>query len=145
MFMVGWRLSSYSQCVQSSHFEEPGFFAAIASAGVRALLIGRRALIALGLPLLTRDYDYWLHCEDIEAFNDAVSRFDLFPNHPPEEALSRGRYVLENDEKVDVLVARSVFTIDKTKVLFDASGRDDERSRSLPGSSRLFLPWTISF
>ena len=83
------------------------------------MLIGRRALIALGLPLLTRDYDYWLHGEDIETFNAAVSRFDLFPNHRPEEARSRGRYVLENDEKVDVLVARSVFTVEKTKVLFD--------------------------
>ena len=119
MFIVERSLSPYSHCVEASHFEEAGFFAAIAATGARALLIGRRALIALGLPLLTRDYDYWLHGEDIETFNAAVSRFDLFPNHSPEEALSRGRYVLENDEKVDVLVARSVFTIDKTKVLFD--------------------------
>ena len=109
----------YSQGVEAGHFEEAGFFAAIANSGVRALLIGRRALIALGLPLLTRAYDYWIHTEDIEVFNSAVSPFDLVPGHAPEEARSRGRYVMEKDEKVDVLVARSVFTTDGTKVLFE--------------------------
>jgi hypothetical protein len=27
---------------------------------VAALLIGRRALVALGIPVLTADYDFWL-------------------------------------------------------------------------------------
>ena len=60
-----------------------------------------------------------MHGEDIETFNAAVSPFDLFPNHEPEQARSRGRYVLENDEKVDVLVARTVLTVDGTRVSFD--------------------------
>jgi hypothetical protein len=105
--------------VEASHFEEPVFFSAIAASGARALLIGRRALIALGLPLLTRDYDFWIHGEDIGAFNAAVSGLDLFPSHSPEEARAQGRYVLENDEKVDVLVARTVFTVDRVKVAFE--------------------------
>ena len=113
------QISLYSQGVEASHFEEAEFFSAIGAANVRALLIGRRALVALGLPLLTRDYDYWIHIEDIEAFNAAIYQFDLFPNYEPQEARSRGRYVLENDEKVDVLIARSVFTIDGMKVLFE--------------------------
>lgn len=86
---------------------------------MRALLIGRRALIALGLPLLTRDYDFWIHADDIAEFNAAASGFDLFPSRSPDEARSRGRYVLENDEKVDVLVARTVFTVDNVKVAFE--------------------------
>jgi hypothetical protein len=105
--------------VEASHFEEAAFFSAIAASAARALLIGRRALIALGLPLLTRDYDYWIHSEDIEAFNEALLSFDLFPNYEPDLARSRGRYVLENDEKVDVLVARSVSTVNGTRVIFD--------------------------
>jgi hypothetical protein len=105
--------------VDASHFEEAEFFSAIASSGARGLLVGRRALIALGLPLLTRDYDFWIHSDDIAAFNAAVLVFDLFPSHSPEDARARGRYVLENDEKVDVLVARSVFTVDRVKVAFD--------------------------
>jgi hypothetical protein len=105
--------------VEPSHFEEAEFFAAIAAGAARALLIGRRALIALGLPLLTRDYDFWIHGDDVAAFNAAVSGFDLFPSHSPEEARARGRYVLENDEKVDVLVARKVFTVDRVGVEFD--------------------------
>jgi hypothetical protein len=105
--------------VEANHFEEAGFFSAIATKEVRALLIGRRALIALGLPLLTRDYDFWIHADDIAPFNAAASGFDLFPSHSPEEARARGRYVLENDEKVDVLVARTVFTVDNVKVSFE--------------------------
>ena len=52
-------------------------------------------------------------------FNAAVADFDLFPSHSPEEARAAGRYVLENDEKVDVLVARAVFTVDRVRVAFD--------------------------
>ena len=105
--------------VEPSRFEEPEFFSAVAASATQALLIGRRALIALGLPLLTRDYDFWIRGDDIAAFNAAVTRFDLFPNYSPEEARARGRYVLENDEKVDVLVARSVLTVDGMRVAFD--------------------------
>jgi hypothetical protein len=105
--------------MEASRFEEAEFFAAITASATRAILIGRRALIALGFPLLTRDYDFWIHADDITAFNTAVAAFDLFPNHSPEQARSVGRYFLENDEKVDVLVARVVFTVDRVKVAFD--------------------------
>jgi hypothetical protein len=105
--------------VQGSEFDEAEFFRAIAQSGVRALLIGRRALVALGLPVLTADYDFWLHIEDIAAFNGAVEPQGLVPSRTPDEARGRGRYVLENDERVDVLVARSVPTVDGVRVAFD--------------------------
>jgi hypothetical protein len=41
--------------VQGSEFDEAAFSQAIARSGARALLIGRRALVALGLPVLTAD------------------------------------------------------------------------------------------
>src|SRR5262245_2676036 len=105
--------------MEASRFDETEFFKAIAASGARAILIGRRALIALGLPVLTWDYDFWIHGDDIAVFNAAVSDFDLYPSRPPEEARSVGRYVLENDEKVDVLVAQTIFTIDGVRVSFD--------------------------
>ena len=105
--------------MEGSLFQESKFFAAIAASGARALLIGRRALVVLGLPVLTRDYDYWLHADDIALFNEAVEDFGLFPNRSAEESRASGRYVLENDEKVDVLVARIVFTVDRVRVAFD--------------------------
>ena len=71
------------------------------------------------MPLLTRDYDFWIHGDDVAAFNAAASGFDLFPSHSPDEAHGKGRYVLEKHEKVDVLVARAVFTVDGVKVAFD--------------------------
>lgn len=100
-------------------FDEAEFFGAIARSHARVLLIGRRALIALGLPVLTQDYDFWAHREDIALLNDAVEHLDLLPNRTPEEALSMGRYVLENGEHVDVLVARQVSTVDGEHVRFD--------------------------
>ena len=41
-------------------FDEIAMFRAIAESGARALLIGRQALIALGMPVMTADYDFWL-------------------------------------------------------------------------------------
>jgi hypothetical protein len=106
--------------MKGSGFDELAFFAAIDASGARALLIGRRALVVLGLPVLTADYDFWLHIEDVDRFNTAIAPFDLVPTQPPEEARLRGRYVLENDERIDVLIARTVPTIDGQTVAFDA-------------------------
>ncbi len=104
--------------MEGSLFDEAGFFRAIAGSGVRALLIGRRALVALGIPVLTADYDFWLHGDDIAAFNAVLEPLGLVPTRTPEEARGRGRYVLENDERVDVRVARSVATVDGMTVSF---------------------------
>lgn len=50
------------------------------------LLIGRRALVALGAPVLTADYDPWIHIDDIEKLNGSLRQLDLIPNSSPEEA-----------------------------------------------------------
>src|SRR5207302_10891020 len=100
-------------------FDQDDFFRAIDRSGVRALLIGRQALIALGLPLMTVDYDFWLASADIEAFNKVLDPFDLVPNCTPAEARKVGRYVLENDERADVLIASRVTAVDGDVVAFD--------------------------
>ena len=96
--------------MEPSRFDEVAFFSALHRSGARALLIGRRALVLLGLPVLTADYDFWLSIEDIGLFNAVGGEFDLQPSRSPEEARQHGRYTLENDEHVDVLVARSIPT-----------------------------------
>jgi len=121
--------------VEAHEFDEIAFFSAVANSGARAVLIGRRALIALGIPVLTADYDFWLHLDDIEAFNAAAAPFDLLPNRPPAEARQRGRYVLENDERVDVLLGRSVPTIDGARLVFDDVWRRREPIELAPGVS----------
>lgn len=105
--------------MRGSDFDESEFFRAIGASGARSLLIGRRALVALGIPVLTADYDFWLHSEDIAAFNAAVEPQGLIPTRTPDEARGRGRYALENDERVDVLVARAVPTVDGVRVSFE--------------------------
>jgi hypothetical protein len=55
----------------------------------------------------------------IAEFNTAIARFGLQPTCSPDEARRKGRYVAENDEHVDVLVARSVPTTDGVRVVFD--------------------------
>jgi len=105
--------------MRGADFDELTFFRAIQESGVRALLIGRRALVLLGLPVLTADYDFWIAVDQIAAFNAAAARCDLHPTVDAEEARRRGRYVVENDEHVDVLVARSVTTVDGVQVGFE--------------------------
>jgi hypothetical protein len=105
--------------MRASSFDEFAFFRAVHESGARALLIGRRALVLLGLPVLTADYDYWIAIDDIGVFNAAAARVDLAPTVEPDAARRRGRYVLENDEHVDVLVARTVPTIDGRPVVFE--------------------------
>ncbi len=105
--------------MKGSDFDEIEFFRALSRSGVRALLIGRRALVALGLPVLTADYDFWIHVDDIKAFNEAAESQGLLPTKTPDEARASGRYTLENDETADVLVARSVPTVDGGRVVFD--------------------------
>ena len=105
--------------MRASEFDELSFFKAITESGVRALLIGRRALVVIGIPVVTYDYDFWIAIEEITRFNAAVVPCDFHPSVGPEQARTRGRYVLENDERVDVLVARAVTTIDGTRVAFE--------------------------
>ncbi len=119
--------------VEADSFDEPAFFGAVAGSGARALLIGRQALIALGLSVMTADYDYWLHIDDMEAFNRALAQFDLRPSRPPEQARATGRYVLENSHKIDVLVARAVPTVDGTRVAFDGVWQRRQSVHVFPG------------
>ncbi len=106
--------------MHESHFDELVFFQTIANSGARALLIGRQALIALGIPVMTSDYDLWIHRDDAEKLNLALEPLGFLPSHAPAEARARGRYVLQNDEKVDVMVAKAVSTVDGARVEFDA-------------------------
>jgi hypothetical protein len=119
-------------------FDEAAFFCAIHRSGARALLIGRRALVLLGLPVLTADDDFWIGIDDIDAFNDAGRPFGLHPTRNPEDARRTGRYVLENDEHVDVLVAGSVSTVDGVPVEFETLW---SRRRAVPiGDAEVWLP-----
>jgi hypothetical protein len=105
--------------MQVGAFDEEEFFTALATCGARVLLIGRRAMIARGIPVLTADYDLWIDSRDIEILLDAVRPFDLIPNFTPQQARQRGRFVLENDEHVDVLIARRRSTVDGVVVTFE--------------------------
>ena len=105
--------------MKDTSFDEVAFFKAVAASGARALLIGRRALVLLGLPVLTADYDFWLHIDDVERFNAAAAGFDLVASHSASEARQRGRYVVENGEHIDVLVARAVPTVGGVIVKFE--------------------------
>jgi hypothetical protein len=105
--------------VDAGEFDEEEFFRALFTSGARVLLIGRQALIALGLPVLTADYDLWIAFEDIERVNASVDALGFVPNRTPEEARRVGRYVLEDSEHVDVLIARSVSTVQAVPVAFE--------------------------
>lgn len=114
-------------------FDETRFFRALMDSGVRVLLIGRRALIALGLPLLTHDYDLWVHRDDIAMLNDALAPLGFQPTRTVDEARAAGRYVLQDTEHVDVLVARGVGTFEGNRVAFDDLWVRRQRCEVAPG------------
>lgn len=96
--------------MQAGEFSDEDFFRVVTESGARALLIGRRALILLGAPVMTSDYDLWLHFDDAEKLNAAFAAVDHCPNRTPEGARRTGRYVIENGERVDVMLARSAIS-----------------------------------
>jgi hypothetical protein len=57
--------------VRASEFDELAFFQALKASEARVMLIGRRALIAYGIPVLTAAYDLWVHRDDVERLNGA--------------------------------------------------------------------------
>jgi len=107
--------------VKGPEHDDEDILRAIATSGARVLLIGRRALILLGLPVQTNDYDLWIHIDDIDKLNAAFALLDQIPNKTPEMARQTGRYVLENGERIDVLVARSASTKDGIRLDFDSA------------------------
>jgi hypothetical protein len=107
--------------VRSDELSDEEVLRAVASSGARALVIGRRALILLGAPVLTADYDLWIHIDDIEQLNAAFQSLDHVPNRSPAEARAAGRYVLENGERVDVMIARAKAEPEGTRLDFETA------------------------
>jgi len=105
--------------VESSLIDPDDLFRAVTKSGARALIIGRQALILLGAPVITGDFDFWLHRDDIAPFNAALEPLGYTANRSPEDARQWGRYKLEDGDQVDVLVARGVSTVDGVMVHFD--------------------------
>jgi hypothetical protein len=79
--------------VEAGTFDEAELYACIARSGARALLIGRRAVIAWGVPVITSDYDLWIPSEDAEALNRALAPLELRPSRTRRHQvwLARGR------------------------------------------------------
>lgn len=119
--------------MEAPEFDEEDLFRAIGASGARVLLIGRRALVALGLPVLTADYDLWSPSDEVERLNAALAPLGLFPSRSVDEARARGRYVLEGDEHVDVLVAKQASTKDGVVLTFDAAWSRRRRVPYAPG------------
>jgi hypothetical protein len=99
----------------------------------------RSAPLSRRLPMVTTDYDLWVHIDDIEKLNQSVAPLDLIPTLTAEEARRRDRYALEDGEHVDVLVARSRSAPDGARPDFDDAWA---RREEIPygGGVRLAIP-----
>ena len=105
--------------MEANKFDEEAFFGAVATCRARAILIGRRALVALGIPVGTLDYDFWVHIDDAALFNRPIEAMGFVASRTPDEARQTGRYVLEGGERIDVLVARSMPMVTGGRLSFD--------------------------
>ncbi len=111
----------YTRSVHAGEFTDEDFLRVLARSGARVLLIGRRAMILLGAPVMTADYDVWVHIDDIGLLNRAFEELDHLPNRSAEQARQVGRYVLENGERVDVMVARAASAPDGLRLDFETA------------------------
>ncbi len=68
---------------------------------------------------MTSDYDYWIAADDAALLNAALRPLGLLPTREPDDARQQGRYVIEGEEHIDVLLARGVSTVDGMMVRFD--------------------------
>jgi hypothetical protein len=114
-----WASLRYGCLVDAGDFDEDLFFRSLFGSGARVLLNGRQALVALGLPVLTADYDLWVAIDDVEQVNASLAPLGFIATRSPEEARRVGRYALENSEHVDVLIARVVPTVQGAPVAFE--------------------------
>lgn len=92
-----------------SNLSEPiEFLEAIHKAGVRYLLIGRRAVIAYGGPVTTMDYDLYVDKteENITLLLKIAEEFDLYPNISKEKIKTHFKFKLENDFAIDIFHAK---------------------------------------
>jgi hypothetical protein len=121
--------------VDAGEFSDEDFFRTLGASHARALLIGRRALIALGAPVMTADYDLWIHRDDIEPLNAAFEAVSHFANKTPDQARLAGRYVLENGERVDVMVARAASAPSGESLAFDDAWARRVKLEVFPGIS----------
>jgi hypothetical protein len=128
-----------SSLVLAGEFSDEEFFRALAGSGARVLLIGRRALILLGAPVMTSDYDVWLHFDDVEKLNAAFADLHHVPSRSPAEARGAGRYVLENGERIDVMIARAKAPSEGSALDFDAAWSRRRAVVPLEGIE-IFLP-----
>jgi hypothetical protein len=90
-------------------------------------------MILLGAPVMTADYDVWVHIDDIDKLNQAFVPLDHVPNKTRDEARRTGRYVLENGERVDVMVARAASTKDGDSLDFETAWGRRSEVEVLPG------------
>ncbi|HZS37530.1 MAG TPA: hypothetical protein VFF06_11925 [Polyangia bacterium] len=96
-----------------------GLFYVVAASGARALLIGHKALVVLGVPVVAGEYEYWIHADDVETFNRALSPLGFVFNCTLDAARSRDCYALEKDERIVVRAASVQLTVDGARVAFD--------------------------
>lgn len=117
----------YPVRVPDDGFSDEDFFRAIIASCARVLLIGRRALVTLGAPVMPADYDLWVHIDDIEKLNAVFEPLGHMPNRTPTDARLAGRYFIENGERVDVLVARASSGANSPALSFDEAWSRRER------------------
>jgi hypothetical protein len=86
---------------------------------IRYLIIGRRAVILYGGPVLTADHDIWLHPEDKKKALSLLSeKLDFELSHPPD---TKRPIVIgfSGTKKYDLFFQRSVKNIDNETIEFE--------------------------
>jgi hypothetical protein len=104
---------------------------------IRYLIIGRRAVVLYGGPVLTGDYDLWIHPEDKKkTLSFLLDELDFELSHPPD---TRRPIVtaFSGMKRYDLFFQRSVRTVDRETIDFEACYRDSVLKED-PGNKLAF-------
>lgn len=95
------------------------FLRGLASRGIRYLLIGRWAVAQHGAPVVTADYDFWVHPEERKRFQSLLKE-QFRAELPPEDCRDRPILTLHvGIDKVDLFSMRSLVNEAGEKLVFD--------------------------
>ena len=108
--------------------------------GIRFLIIGRRAVVLYGAPVLTADYDLWIHPDDKKkALSFLSEELDFEISHPPETRRSLVT-AFSGMKKYDLFFHRTVRTIELETIDFEECYRDSVLKEDVPEGVRFRIP-----
>lgn len=106
---------------------------------IRYIIIGRRALILYGIPVMTADYDLWISPEDREKTLTLLEKMGIeLSEHPTTKKLIVFAY--SSTKKFDLFFHRTITNLDGEKIIFDDCYQNAVTADSSNKAPQILIP-----